>query len=31
MTRLGKPFDVVLIDHFMPEVNGEQLARSRLA
>ncbi len=29
--RIGKPFDVVLIDYFMPEVNGEQLARTILA
>jgi signal transduction histidine kinase/DNA-binding response OmpR family regulator len=30
-TRLGEPFDVVLIDYFMPELDGEQLARSILA
>ena len=29
--RLGEPFDVVLIDYFMPEMNGEQLARAILA
>jgi signal transduction histidine kinase/CheY-like chemotaxis protein len=29
--RLGELFDVVLIDYFMPDVNGEQLARAILA
>ncbi len=29
--RLGEPFDVVLIDYFMPEMNGEQLARAILS
>jgi signal transduction histidine kinase/CheY-like chemotaxis protein len=29
--RLGEPFDAVLIDYYMPEMNGEQLALAILA
>jgi signal transduction histidine kinase/DNA-binding response OmpR family regulator len=28
--RIGEPIDVVLIDYFMPEMNGEQLGRAIL-